>query len=368
MRILIIRLSSIGDCVLASPVLEALRDRYPEAHIAWAVQAKSAPVVKGLPGLDDVILWENGNKLREFSSVLRRARQEKFDVALDLQGLDKAGIFSLATGANRRISGEKARRIARLVSNEQVNEDEAVHARLFYLRRAAALDIAPDFATRYYPRVPITDEHRHIAEAFLLQAGIEREHSLVGLNLGAAHDYKRWPTEYFGHLAAELLLADANSRLVVFGAPADQPLWDKFIEVLEERLPRRNPHVYLDRVVSAVGELNLMQMAAAAQHCRAFVTSDTGPMHIAAAAGVPIVALFGPTNSHATAPVHKPGTAPIRILDAREITGTWPAPIDALTVEDVLDEVHSLVALTEGLQHPAQMEPAFAPIDSRVLV
>lgn len=358
MKILIIRLSSIGDCVLASPVLEGLRERYPSAHISWAVQTKSSPVVVGLPGLGgfpemgSTLIWDDRqHKWRELSRSLWSAWRSKFDVALDLQGLDKAGLFSLATGATRRISGAGARRIARWTSNEHVNEDESIHARLFYLRRARSLDIAPDAEKRYFPRIPLQDIHRSFAAGFLTGAGVEPDHRLIGLNLGAAHAIKRWPASNFARLAARLLDEDASNRLLVLGAPADKILWEYFEEQLAEHLPERNSGEWRSRVVSAVGKLDLMQMAAASERCNAFVTADTGPMHIAAAAGAPVLALFGPTNVHATGPVQKPGTMPIKVLDARQVTESWPAPMQALTVENVLNEVRALADETRLLRN-----------------
>ena len=113
-RILIIRLSSIGDCVLASPVVEALRERYPDAEITWAVQAKSASVVQGLPGLADTLLWDDRRtRWPSLVKALWRTRLARFDVALDLQGISKAGLFLGASRAVRRVSGESARRISR---------------------------------------------------------------------------------------------------------------------------------------------------------------------------------------------------------------------------------------------------------------
>lgn len=348
MKILIIRLSSIGDCVLSSPVLEALRDRYPDAHITWAVQAKSVSVVQGLPGLDEVLLWDSKSREKSLKRALSHTWREKFDVALDLHGLDKAALFALASRAKRRISGTSARYLANRMSNERVDENEFMHARLFYLRRASLLDIAPDAATRYYPRVPVTQEHRARAAEFLQEHKIQPGMRLLGLNLGASETEKLWPPERFAQLTNALLGEDANLRVVLFGAPADTWLYKRFVTEFN----RLHGHATsLDpRVVSAVGVLNLMQVAAISEKCSAFISADTGPMHIAAAAGAPLLALFGPTDTRLTAPVHKPGNLPIKILDARELTGSWPASINVLSVARVLDEVRELMAQTEAMR------------------
>jgi ADP-heptose:LPS heptosyltransferase len=347
MKILIIRLSSIGDCVLSSPVLEALRDRYPRAHLTWAVQAKSAPVVQGLPGLDEVLLWDSKSREQGLKHALHRTWREKFDVALDLHGLDKAALFALASRARRRISGTSARFLANRMSNERVDENEFMHARLFYLRRASMLDIAPDAATRYYPRVPIQDEHRVRAEEFLRENEIDSSARLVGLNLGASETEKLWPPERFAQLSHALLEDDKNVRVVVFGAPSDTWLHQRF-EIEFGRITHHDQE-YSRRVTSAVGTLKLMEVAAVSQKCSAFISADTGPMHIAAAAGAPLLAIFGPTDSRLTAPVHKPGNLPVKILDARDITGSWPASMNVWSVSRVLEEACDLMAEADSL-------------------
>lgn len=336
MKILIIRLSSIGDCVLASPVLEALRERYPDAHLAWAVQAKSVAAVRGLPGLSEELLWdEKPSKGRSLWRALMHARRTRFDVALDLQGLDKAAIFSLASGAKRRISGDSARSLPRRIATEIVQGEAKLHARDFFLGRAAPLDIAPDAAQRFFPRLPLKPEHWEFARRFLQEHNCNSER-VIGLNLGASIPANRWPIERFAELTRALLQDDSRARVIAFGSPADWPLWEQF-----ESQARDDAH--FSRVICAVGKTGLMQLAALTARCQAFVTADTGPMHIAAAMGAPVLALFGPARVWRTAPVQNPDGAPLQVLDAAKITGSWPAPMESHTVEAVLDATRAMM-------------------------
>jgi ADP-heptose:LPS heptosyltransferase len=362
--------------------VEALRERYPDAEITWAVQAKSASVVQGLPGLADTLLWDDRRtRWPSLVKALWRTRLARFDVALDLQGISKAGLFLGASRAVRRVSGESARRISRWSSTEQVVEPESLHARLAYLRRASSLDIAPDATERFFPRVPVTAIHRRFADEFLGRAGINSGHKLVGINLGAAHGIKRWSPARFAQVVDTLLREDAATRVVVFGAPADVPLFEQFetelaaIEAAKGVLPStrvggdslangfaltrigssapcgldgshdevRPGGAWRGRVLAAVGRINLLQVAAVGERCSVVVTADTGPMHIMAAVGAPIVALFGPTSVERTGPVQKPDGAPIRVLDASDITGLVRAPMDALEVPMVLAEVRAML-------------------------
>lgn len=369
-KILIVRLSSIGDCVLASPVVEALRERYPDAHLTWAVQIKSASVVQKLPGLDATLLWDDTeSRWPSLARALWKAHRGAYDVALDLQGLDKAGLFALASGASRRITGEGARRVTRWVCNEHVPEVRGIHARDFYLRRAARLDIAEDAATRFFPRVPVTALHRRFADEFLRAGAIEENHRVVGLNLGAAHANKRWPPVRFAQLADALLRGDASTRIIVFGAPSDSGLFEQFeTELAHSRAgnssatleliggarrdsPRAEPEVaapgdaWRGRVLAAVGRADLLQLAAISERCDAFVTGDTGPMHIAAAVGAPMVALFAPTLPSRTGPVQKPDGGPIRVLTGREPSTQERASMESIEVATVLKEVRELIAV-----------------------
>jgi ADP-heptose:LPS heptosyltransferase len=227
------------------------------------------------------------------------------------------------------------------MSNERVVEDEFMHARLFYLRRASLLDIAPDATERYFPRIPLTDEHRAGARKFLQENGIGADHRVLGLNLGASETEKQWPPERFAQLTQTLFEEDETLRAVVFGAPADKWLWKRFATEFE-RLTHHNSE-YSSRIVSAVGGLSLLEVGAVAEQSAAFISADTGPMHIAAAAGAPLLALFGPSDTRLTAPVHKPGCAPVRVLDARDITGSWPASMNVHSVSRVLEEVRALL-------------------------
>ena len=371
MKILIVRLSSIGDCVLASPVVEALRERYPESEITWAVQAKSVGVVRGLPHLAETVLWDDRkHRFRELARTLWKVRRSRFDITLDLQGLDKAGIFLHASGSPRRVSGTSARRISRWSANEMADEaSETIHAHRFYLRRAAQLDIAPDAHQRYFPVVPITSLHRRFANEFLAHAGWNDEHRIIGLNLGAAHAVKQWPPARFAQLADALLREDSNVRVLVFGALSDAPLLEQFETELAflERARRQvgaggiSPaaiapgDAWRGRVLVAVGRVDLMQLAALSERCSAFVTGDTGPMHIVAAVGAPLVALFGPTAVERTGPVQNPDGAPIRVLDGRAISGLPKPSMEMHGVASVRSEIHEL------LQNPHIVPPGIAP-------
>lgn len=248
---------------------------------------------------------------------------------------------------------------------------EPIHAREFYLRRASQLDIAPDAATRFFPQVPITSLHRRFANEFLAHADFGEEHRIIGLNLGAAHAVKQWPAARFAQLADALLREDERARVLVFGAPADAPLLEQFeTELAKLEQSRRQMgasgkttsnaiapgDAWRGRVLVAVGRVDLMQLAALSERCSAFVTGDTGPMHIVAAVGAPIVALFGPTSVVRTGPVQKPDGAPIRVLDGQAISGLHRPSMEMHGVAAVRHEIAELL-LTPHTFAPPRILP-----------
>jgi len=338
MRILILRLSSIGDCVLASPVVEALRDRYPDAQISWVVQAKSAPVVQGLPGLDEVIVWDaDSHHVAGMWRAVRQTLQAPYDIAIDLQGLDKAALFMATSRAAKRISSSRARFFARFVGNAIADETHQLHAWKTYLRRVGLAGVPADAETRYFPRVPITAQNTAHFRRLLSDAGWQEKQPFFGLNLGTPTSPKTWPATHYARIAARLLEEYPDGYVMIFGAPSDSGSRDAFMAELQQ-LPAE-----ARRVVDGVGELSLMDLAAAARDSAAFLTTDTGPMHVAAAAGAPMLALFGRSRVERTAPVHHPQNPPIRVLDAQDVTTERPTPMSALTVDMVWDELQTMI-------------------------
>lgn len=361
MRIGIVRVAAIGDCVMASSVLGALRERYPEAYLTWIVKKKGKAVVRGLSQLDAVISWGSRKRLHQ-ELVAFKVRLARFDAVLELHEDNATTAFILkASKAQRRIGGTRSSLVSQPYCTELLPEPNREHALLFYWRRAALLDIAADAPERFYPYVPITNEDREIAAQYLQSCGITPQHRLVLLNLGGTREEKRWPRARFAELACSLIASDSQVRVLVSGGLGDRPLLEEFSSEVERVLIARGDTSASERIVVAAGQLRLMQMAAAAERSALFVSGDTGPMHIAAAVGAPLLALFGPTDTRRTAPVYKPGNAPIHVIDAREATGLWPAPMETIEVADVLAEAQKFLngtATPKGCYMPCASELA----------
>ena len=302
-RILIIRLSAIGDCVMASPLAQALRAHFPDAHIAWVVQDKSRAVVEGNPYIDEVIAWHGG--LSDVFRVARIVRAKKFDIVLEVQGLLKSTLLMALSGAPRRLVSPAFGKLARLFATQIVNHPPGwIYPPDRYLYWAKALG-AP-IPNQAQLTVPIGDEDRAAAEQFL------REHDagnapIIGINPGCSAMNRKWSADNFAQTAQ--LLADQfpDAKFVLLGGPQDR---DDTAAIARALPP--------DKTLDAAGKLSLRATAALIQGCDAMLTNDTGPMHIAVAVETPVVAICGPISAARRLPLHYAGNRNIGVEANRD--------------------------------------------------
>jgi len=287
---LIVKRSSLGDIVHAMPVACALRDTYPEAHIAWLVETRFSEVLENHPALDEVISIER-HKIKETGPLLReswRVRGElvkrHFDWALDLQGLLKSAHLQLLSRAPRRVTlANKRRKFFHWMSNEHVPCQGEKHAVERYLEMAHYLGCNID-----NPRfdIPVNPQARSWAEALLAEVGFNNTLPIVGINPGASTARKQWPSERFA--AAANLLDDIN--WVILGGPCEVGLAHEVADAIEA-----------PTVVTA-GRTDIKKLVAVINSLDVFISGDCGPLHIAAGLGIPTVGIFGPTNPALTGP------------------------------------------------------------------
>jgi len=289
-RVCLIKPSSLGDVVHALPTLAALRTLWPGAHLAWVVNRGLRGLLDGHPDLDEVIPFDRARagfspgKIVATGRFLADLRRRRFDLAIDLQGLLRSGIMSAATGAPIRVGAAEAREAAtRFYTHRVATGPVGTHAvdRLLAVARALG---APAGTPRF--AVACTPADREWARSIL--AGMPAP-SLV-VNLGARWLTKRWPPEHFAEVARRAVVLRGAGLLVV-GAPEDRPLVDAFCSRLGT-IPR----------VDLCGATTLPQLAALAEASGAFLSNDTGPLHLAAAAGARVVGVYTCTNPRLTGP------------------------------------------------------------------
>ncbi len=280
-RIVLIKPSALGDIVHALPVLTALRRRYPRAHISWVVNRGYAPLLQGHRDLDEVLPYDRHVAQRgwraaaqSWSAFLRQLRQRRFDLAIDLQGLFRTGIMMLTTRAPRRVGLGTAREGAAWTYTDvlPVADINTIHAVDRYWRAAEALGVG-DGPKEFH--LPVTDEARNWAET--VTNGYPRPWLMLGP--GARWMTKRWPPEYFAALARR---AGERFGATVFLVGGDDER--AAASAVRQRLRGSSRDL--------TGQTTLPQLAALLQRADVMLANDTGPLHLAAALGRPVVAPY----------------------------------------------------------------------------
>jgi lipopolysaccharide heptosyltransferase I len=294
-NILIIKPSAIGDVVHGLPVLSLLRRKWPDARISWLVTPLCAGILEGHPMLHEVIhfdrkayakAWRSWRTFKSLRAFARGLRDRQFDLAIDLQGLLRSGWLARATRAPVRVGLSDAREGARLFYTHRVATAPAVpgadrHAIDRYLCVTEALGCGCDPVEFPFP----TDDADRQYVASLVPAP-----RYAVLMPGTNWETKRWPVERFAALVVRLR-ERFGLETVVAGGPADAALAAPI-----ERAGALN----------LAGKTTLRQLTALLERAALVVANDSGPMHIAAALGRPLVAPFGPTSPVRTGPYRRP--------------------------------------------------------------
>jgi len=325
-RILIIRLSSIGDVVRVMPAMHALRDFYPNARIDWAVERKSAGILKGHPDLDALIVYERVGtglqKFIDFYDFLRRLRRNQYDLVIDFHGIFKSGLASLASGARERhaFAHPRGQELSPLCANRHVKLPSQslnrVEENLALIEPLVGRPKKVDFAMWVPPEV-----HDSIDVYFEDQFGGGK--FVAALHAPVERRAKQWPLERFAELA-DFLLSDGRFDVILSYGPGQRSIAEQIIA-----LTRRKPSL-------APETPDLMHYAWLIHRCHLYVGGDTGPMHIATAMGTPVVAIFGGTPPDK----HQPYGTPCEVLYA----GPERNSILGIDAESVYDACIRLMA------------------------
>jgi heptosyltransferase-1 len=285
-KILVVKPSSLGDVVHSLPFLNAMKTRYPEAEIHWVIAGGLKGILEGHPMIDELIVinkddWKDlakaGRTAGELRKLFRTLRNERYDIAVDLQGLLRSGLITMATGAPVRIGFEEAREGSRFFYNVRIRGGRETHAVDRYLKIAGALGCSDrDAAFPFPPPKGLSGEAAKISE-------LPGEYAVIVP--GARWDTKVWPAVNFGRIAAAL-----PWRSIVIGGGVDAAKAD---EVVKESG---------GRAVSLAGKTNLGELVDIMRKAVLVISNDSGPMHIAAGFNVPVVAIFGPTSPERTGP------------------------------------------------------------------
>lgn len=297
MRVLLIRLRLIGDVVLSTPVIRALRRSFPDARLTYLVERDAAPVVLQNPHLDDVIVVERTRGLWRIADDLRlawRLRRRRFDLVIDMHGGPRASWLAFATGARQRIGYDMPGRS--WMYTRAVPRARELRPRHSVLNQWDLLTAVEGWTpTTADPAVdgvemPVDPgADRRIADR-LAAAGILPGDELVVLHVSANNPFRRWPEPAFAELAAGLARGGPRRRLVMSSGPSDRDAARRISDGARARLASDESA----RIVE-FGDFDLAELRALIGRSRLFVGGDTGPLHVAATTATPVVAIYGPT-------------------------------------------------------------------------
>ena len=326
MTVLLIRLRLIGDVVLSTPVIRALRRAFPDARLTYLVERDAAAVVQHNPHLDELLVVERRRGAARLLDDVRLAwqlRRRRFDVVIDMHGGPRSSWLTLATGAPQRIGYDMPGRTwmyTRAVP--RARELRPRHSVLNQWDLLSAVEgwgnASPDPA-RDAVEMPIDPAaDRRMAER-LAAAGVLPSHELVLLHVSANNPFRRWPEPAFTELIAALAAASPNRRLVLSSGPSDRAAAGRIAEGARAQLGT-------DRAARVVefGEFDLPELRALIGRSRLFIGGDTGPLHIAATTATPVVAVYGPTLPARSTPWRDPSV----MTESVEVAGLPCRPCD----------------------------------------
>lgn len=273
--ILVVRFSSIGDILLTTPLLRAIRTKWPGARVTVVTKRQYVPLVSDNPNVTEAFGIAPQDTVRDVAALIRRVQ---YSHLLDLQGGTRT--LPLRMLARGPWSGFSHRRLARelLIRFKHNRYSEHVPVPERYFEAAADLGVEPDGGPPEFFLDPAAHEK---AAGWLTRAGIGNKRPLVAVAPGAAHATKRWPVEHWIKLIRQIVQTGAD--IVVLGGPEDSA-------VGAEIAARGGA-----QVASAAGDLSLQETGAVLKRAAALISGDTGVMHMATGVGTPVVALFGPT-------------------------------------------------------------------------
>ncbi|MBI3909327.1 MAG: glycosyltransferase family 9 protein [Armatimonadetes bacterium] len=282
-RILLVRLSAIGDVVVTTPVSRALRAAFPDAWLAWLVEPKARDVVEGNRYLDEVIVWQRHSEepaLKTLATSLllaRRLRREAFDAVIDFQGLLRSALVSCLSGARWRIGNLGTREPAERFYNIRVPKPAG------FSSRQRCLDLLRPLGVRCADRrmvLPIGEQDRAAAANLLRQSREDPSAPYACLVPASTWPHKHWLDERWSEVA-DRLAEELGMHSVLLGGPQDR---DRTARIAAGA--RTRP-------ADLGGRTTLNQAAAVLEGARVAIVVDTGLMHIAVAVGTPTVALCG---------------------------------------------------------------------------
>jgi lipopolysaccharide heptosyltransferase II len=327
LKILLVRLRQIGDVAFTTPAIAALRERFRDAHITYLVEPAAAPIVSGNPHLNEVIVVPRRGGIGGFLadvSLGRRLRRERYDLAIDFHGGPRASLLTLLSGATRRIGYDIVGR--RWMYTDVVGRPRELRRRHSVVNQwdlLQRLDIPEPTPGRNPIEIPLDRAAAARVAERMAAAGIRPDEDLAVIHVSASSPFRRWPLPSFVETVAALA-SKPGRRVVVTSGPSEREAVLRIVGEARARLPEA-----ARLRVPDCGDFSLAELRALLDRSAVYIGGDSGPLHLAAATRVPIVAIFGPTPSERSAPWRDPAVSSVAI----EVDGLPCRPCDQRTCE-----------------------------------
>ncbi len=361
MRVLIVRLRLIGDVVFTTPVIRALRQAIPSAHLAYLIEPAAAPVVRHHPDLDEVIVAPRTRGVARLGDDVRLGRllrHKRFDVALDLHGGPRAAWLTWLSRAPRRIGFEIQGR--RWMYTDIVPRPREIRPRHSVENQWDILGpLLPDLPAPTPAGAPVTMVHAPDADAavaaWMAGQGLTPGHEMVVVHVSAGNAFRRWPLPSFAQLTDKLSAAGHNRRIILTSGPSEAAAAAEVVRLVRERRPES------PEAVRTCGDMSLDELHALIGRARLYIGGDSGPLHVAATTRTPVVGLYGPTLPVRSAPWRDPqiwsaavdvGALPCRPCEQRVCAPGDFRCLTHITVDAVVAAAERALALPAQADRP----------------
>ncbi len=280
-RVLIVRMSAMGDLIQTTPLARALRSAQPDAHISWLAQSPFSTLLEHNPHVDEtIVLPHRSLNPPDLVETWWRVKQGEFTVTIDPQGLLKSACATWMSGAPWRIGKEEAREAADFAYNQVIEERwDQVYVSQRYLELGEPLGVDRN---DYEPEIFLVEEDFGPVDQLIAENGLDDERPLVALAPFAAEARKEWPAAYWIELA-DMLTDELDARLILPGSAGER----ERAESLADQMQRP--------AIVFAGKTNMRQAAAFLRRMDLFIGGESGLTHMAFAVGTPLVCIVGPT-------------------------------------------------------------------------
>ena len=290
-RVLIRSPNWLGDAVMFTPALAAIRHAFPQWHLSLLAKPASAALFEQSPDIDEVVLYRDPGIHSGWRGLLKLGRdlkEREYDLAILFQNAIGVAVVARLAAIPIRLGYDTDGR-GRLLTHPVARPHQAGREPLvrYFCGLLATLGITPGESAPVLHTTPEEDEH---AAAMLATHGLGSMDLLIGLNPGAVYGTaKQWSFRRYAAVA-DRLVSSTGAKIIIFGGFGEEELGSRIAEMMKARS------------VLLSGKTSVRELMALLKRCHMLLTNDTGPMHVASALGVPVVAIFGPTDPRTTAP------------------------------------------------------------------